>query len=119
MRRSLMLIAIGLLLALAITLETAPAQDSKTQKLVFASAGFDESNRFWVISRPDHLFELAILQIGNFLFIAIMKFVYTYHFEITILLMLPFVAAEIERIAHRRWSVVAAGSATSTKRSAR
>ena len=55
MRRSLMLIAIGLLLALAITLETAPAQDSKTQKLVFASAGFDESNRFWVISRPDHL----------------------------------------------------------------
>ena len=59
MRRSLMLIVLGLLLALAITLETAPsrglAQDSKTQKLVFASAGFDESNRFWVISRPDHL----------------------------------------------------------------
>src|SRR5437867_9459273 len=55
MRRSLMLIVLGLLLALAITLETAPAQDAKTQKLVFASAGFDESNRFWVISRPDHL----------------------------------------------------------------
>src|SRR3989475_11758556 len=59
MRRSLMLIVLGLLLALAITLETAPsrglAQDSKPQYLVFASAGFDESNRFWMISRPDHL----------------------------------------------------------------
>src|SRR5213593_2079871 len=55
MRRSLMLIVLGLLLALAVTLETAPAQDAKIQKLVFASAGFDESNRFWVISRPDHL----------------------------------------------------------------
>src|SRR5512134_3541817 len=31
------------------------AQDAKTQKLVFASAGFDESNRFWVVARPDHL----------------------------------------------------------------
>jgi ABC-type transport system substrate-binding protein len=31
------------------------AQDAKTQKLVFASAGFDESNRFWTIARPDHL----------------------------------------------------------------
>ena len=28
---------------------------AKVQKLVFASAGFDESNRFWVVSRPDHL----------------------------------------------------------------
>src|SRR2546422_4277678 len=59
MRRSLMLIVLGLLLALAITLETAPsrglAQDAKVQKLVFASAGFDEGNRFWVIPRPDHL----------------------------------------------------------------
>src|SRR5919108_297131 len=44
---------------LAFTVTTVPtagvAQDAKTQKLVFASAGFDESNRFWVISRPDHL----------------------------------------------------------------
>ena len=62
-----------------------------------------------LIGRRDYFFELAILQIGNFFFIAIMKFVYTYHFEITILLMLPFVAAEIERLAVRRWSIVAAG----------
>ncbi|MDQ6802393.1 MAG: DUF2029 domain-containing protein [Acidobacteriota bacterium] len=61
-----------------------------------------------VIVRRGDLFELAILQIGNILFIAIMKFVYTYHFEITILLMLPFVAAEVERIAMRRWSFVVA-----------
>jgi ABC-type transport system substrate-binding protein len=45
--------------ALALTLATfatpGSAQDAKTQKLVFASAGFDESNRFWTIARPDHL----------------------------------------------------------------
>jgi hypothetical protein len=62
-----------------------------------------------LIARRGDLFELAILQLGNILFIAVMKFVYTYHFEITILLMLPFVAAEIERMAMRRWSIVAAG----------
>jgi hypothetical protein len=61
-----------------------------------------------LIARRDHLFMLAVLQIGSILFIAVMKFVYTYHFEITILLMLPFVAAEIDRIAVRRWSIVAA-----------
>lgn len=58
---------------------------------------------------PDHLFVLAFLQAGSILFIAAMKFVYTYHFEITILLMLPFVAAEIERLAAQRWSVMVTG----------
>src|SRR5213594_2354277 len=52
-------LALGLLLALALTLETTltpgSAQESKVQKLVFASAGFEDSNRFWMISRPDHL----------------------------------------------------------------
>ena len=47
------------------------------------------------------LFVLACLQIGSILFIAMMKFVYTYHFEITILLMLPFVAAELEKLDWR------------------
>ena len=60
-----------------------------------------------LIERRDYFVELAILQLGNILFIAVMKFVYTYHFEITILLMLPFVAAEMERISTRSWSVVA------------
>src|SRR5213594_2364851 len=57
--RRLVPIALGLLLALALTLETTltpgSAQESKVQKLVFASAGFEDSNRFWMISRPDHL----------------------------------------------------------------
>src|SRR6266511_2128075 len=52
-------IALGLLLALALTLGTTltpgSAQEAKVQKLVFASAGFEDSNRFWMISRPDHL----------------------------------------------------------------
>src|SRR5687767_15337434 len=43
----------------ALALGTLPlasvAQDAKTQKLVFASAGFEDSNRFWMVSRPDHL----------------------------------------------------------------
>ncbi len=53
------LVSLGLLAALVSILGAPPtpgsAQDSKTQKLVFASAGFDESNRFWTIARPDHL----------------------------------------------------------------
>src|SRR2546425_6574534 len=57
--RRLVPIALGLLLALALTLETTPtpgsAQEAKVQKLVFASAGFEDSNRFWMIGRPDHL----------------------------------------------------------------
>jgi ABC-type transport system substrate-binding protein len=28
---------------------------ASAQKLVFASAGFEDSNRFWMVSRPDHL----------------------------------------------------------------
>ena len=46
-------------MVLALIAGTAPtpgsAQDSKTQKLVFASAGFEESNRYWMVARPDHL----------------------------------------------------------------
>jgi ABC-type transport system substrate-binding protein len=47
----LMVVALGL----GITPMAGSAQDAKGQRLVFASAGFDESNRFWVIARPDHL----------------------------------------------------------------
>jgi ABC-type transport system substrate-binding protein len=32
-----------------------PASAAQVKRLVFASAGFHESNRFWTISRPDHL----------------------------------------------------------------
>jgi hypothetical protein len=60
---------------------------------------------------PDHLFALAFLQVGNILFVAAMKFIYIYHFEIVLLLMLPFVAAETDRFlkTRRRWAAVAAG----------
>src|SRR5690606_9530311 len=49
----------GLLLAGAAIVAMMPAQGraqaAKAERLVFASAGFHESNRFWTISRPDHL----------------------------------------------------------------
>ena len=40
---------------LGTTLPTRIAQEAKVQKLVFASAGFEDSNRFWMVARPDHL----------------------------------------------------------------
>src|SRR5215831_19492704 len=47
------------LVAMGLTLVISPtpglAQATKTDKLVFASAGFSESNRYWMVSRPDHL----------------------------------------------------------------
>jgi ABC-type transport system substrate-binding protein len=50
---------VGLLVVLGSIAGTAPtpgsAQDAKVQKLVFASAGFEDSNRFWMVARPDHL----------------------------------------------------------------
>jgi peptide/nickel transport system substrate-binding protein len=33
----------------------APASEPKVQRLIFVSAGFNESNRFWIIARPQHL----------------------------------------------------------------
>src|SRR5262245_4369810 len=32
-----------------------PPAAAQPQKLVFASAGFEDSNRFWMVARPDHL----------------------------------------------------------------
>jgi len=60
--------------------------------------------------KPDHLFVLAFLQVANVLFVTAMQFIYIYHFAIVILLMLPFVAVEIERFAtsRARWALVAA-----------
>jgi drug/metabolite transporter superfamily protein YnfA len=58
---------------------------------------------------PDYLFFLGILQVGSLLFVGAMKFVYHYHFEIILLMMLPFVGAEIDRLLVDRWKLVAAG----------
>jgi peptide/nickel transport system substrate-binding protein len=57
--RRLVPFVLGLLLGLAwipgMASAPAAAQGATGQKLVFASAGFDETNRFWVVARPDHL----------------------------------------------------------------
>jgi peptide/nickel transport system substrate-binding protein len=49
----------GLLAAALVVLGAAPspgwAGAAQVKRLTFASAGFHESNRFWTISRPDHL----------------------------------------------------------------
>ena len=59
MRRRPVFLVLGLLAALALALGTLPmsglAQSAKVDKLVFASAGFEDSNRFWMVARPDHL----------------------------------------------------------------
>ncbi len=49
----------GLLMVLAVMFGTAVAPETasaaQVKRLIFASAGFHESNRFWTIARPDHL----------------------------------------------------------------
>jgi len=51
---------------------------------------------------PDDHFYLAFLAAANLLFIAAMKFIYNYHFEIVVLTLVPFVAMEIEaRVSQR------------------
>jgi hypothetical protein len=51
--------------------------------------------------RRGDMFRLAILQAGGILFIAAMKYVYHYHLEIVVVMMLPFIAAVVERRASR------------------
>jgi ABC-type transport system substrate-binding protein len=52
---SLLLGLVALGWTLGVTPESGLAQDAKGQRLVFASAGFEDSNRFWMVARPDHL----------------------------------------------------------------
>jgi peptide/nickel transport system substrate-binding protein len=50
--------ALLVLVALAFTLAATPipaAAQTKVQRVIFGSAGFTESNRFWTIARPEHL----------------------------------------------------------------
>ncbi|HEX6159380.1 MAG TPA: hypothetical protein VF111_04385 [Thermoanaerobaculia bacterium] len=51
--------------------------------------------------RPDWLFLIALLQLVNVAFLARMKFVYHYHLEILVMLMLPLVAYGLARVARR------------------
>ena len=55
----------------------------------------------------DDLVLIAALQVASLIVLASMKFIYNYHFEIVIVLMLPLMAAVIERIP-RHGLVVAA-----------
>jgi hypothetical protein len=64
--------------------------------LILGITGLVRALRQW--RRPDDFFVVAFLAVANLLFIAAMKFVYNYHFQIVVVLMLPFVAATIERI---------------------
>src|SRR5919198_1910650 len=43
------------LMLLGMATAAASAGEPKVQRLIFVSAGFNESNRFWTISRPQHL----------------------------------------------------------------
>ncbi len=54
------------------------------------------------VKRPDETFFFAVLQAANMLFIARMKFVYHYHLEIVVMMMLPFVAAEVAGVTRIR-----------------
>ena len=51
---------------------------------------------------PGPLFVLAFLQFASLLFIARMKNVYAYHFELVTVMMIPFVAVGIDRILSRK-----------------
>ncbi|HUP50036.1 MAG TPA: hypothetical protein VNA04_14725 [Thermoanaerobaculia bacterium] len=70
--------------------------------IVLGLIGLVRALRGW--RNPDILFVLALLQIANIAFIAGMKFVYHYHLQIAVLLMLPFVAAFAgEVVGAPRW----------------
>ena len=47
-------LAVSLVLVLLMGLAAMPA-DAQVQRSIFASAGFDETNGFWGISRPNQL----------------------------------------------------------------
>jgi hypothetical protein len=52
--------------------------------------------------RPDDHFYLAFLAAENLLFVAAMKYIFNYHFEIVALTLIPFVAMMIESYVPRR-----------------
>jgi hypothetical protein len=51
------IVSLGLVLLIGLTAIPIEAQpgEAKVQRVIFASAGIDESNRFWVVSRPNQL----------------------------------------------------------------
>ena len=57
--RPTMSLVVSLVLVLLMGLAAMPAEAqsgaAKVQRVIFASAGIDENNRFWVVSRPNQL----------------------------------------------------------------
>ena len=49
------------------------------------------------IRRRPEFIVIAVIQIANIIFVAMMKFVQTYHFETFFILLIPFVAMELDR----------------------
>ncbi len=64
--------------------------------LVLGAIGLISALRLW--RAPGWLFMLALLQIANIVFLVRMKYVYHYHLEIVVILLLPFIAAAIDRL---------------------
>ena len=67
--------------------------------LVLGAAGIVRALRRW--REPGDLFLLAVLQVVGLAFIARMKFVYHYHLEIAVLMMIPLAAHALERVLRR------------------
>ena len=49
------LFAVALPVLLMLSASGPSPAEAQPQKLIFASAGFEDSNRFWMVARPDHL----------------------------------------------------------------
>ena len=59
-----MSLVVSLMLALLMGFAAMPA-GAEVQRVVFASAGVDESNRFWVVSRPNQRSPAAVKTIES------------------------------------------------------
>jgi hypothetical protein len=54
-RSTLVQLTVGIAIAAFMVLAAVLPSEAQVRRLVFASAGFNESNRFWTINRPSHL----------------------------------------------------------------
>src|SRR5215475_9848839 len=54
-RSTLVQFTVGIALAALLMLAVVLPSEAQVRRLVFASAGTNESNRFWIIGRPQHL----------------------------------------------------------------
>src|SRR5262249_1238548 len=54
-RRTLVQLTVGIALAALMVWAAVLPSEAQVRRLIFASAGTNESNRFWIIGRPQHL----------------------------------------------------------------